>query len=261
MSRVIAVCGKGGVGKTTVSALATRHLLRHGAGQALVVDADHAGGLGLALGLRPSSTLEHIRAAIQAEAREGGVTRADLEASVDYQLLSAVAERGRMAFMTLGRPAGRGCYCSINKVLRQSLEKLVDDFDVTWIDAEAGVEQVNRDVIGAIDTLLLVTDPTAKGIRVAEAIRDVAGGLDRLRNVGLVVNRVRTDADLEAVERRTDLPILAVLPEDDRIRDHDAEERSLLELPDDSPAVKALTPVVERLFPPRGRGPGQSSAK
>ncbi len=248
MSRVVAVCGKGGVGKTTVSALATRSLARQHGGKVLVVDADHAGGLGLALGLQPSTTLEQLRRATQDEAREQGLTRAELQASVDFQLLAAVAERGSVAFLSLGRPVGRGCYCSINKLLRESLAQLAGEFDLVWIDAEAGVEQINRDVLGAIDQLLLVSDPTAKGVRVAEVIREVAADLDRLRDVHLLVNRVRSPRDLDAVWERTELPIIGAIPEDELVRDFDAAERSMLEMPGEAPALRAVQGALEILL-------------
>lgn len=245
MKRLV-VCGKGGVGKTTVSALIARHLARSEA-RALLVDADHAGGLEVALGVTPVRTLNDVRLEAVAELRTQRASRKpDLAAGLDYRLLEALVERDRLAFLALGRPEEDGCFCSVNTVLKRALEVLTREFDVSLIDAEAGLEQINRAVVGTVEHLLLVTDTSVKALRVAEATASVAKRLSLAADVGLIVNRLEGGDDRDAVAARTTLPIIAWLPEDATVRRFDAEALSFFDLPD-VPASRALTPALKHL--------------
>jgi CO dehydrogenase maturation factor len=235
MGAVISVCGKGGVGKTTLTALLARLLSADGP-RTLVIDADPAGGLAMALGITPKQTLDDLRRELIATASSGGQDAADLLAAADYRLLEALEERHNLAFLAVGRPEEEGCYCKLNTLLRAAIEALADRFDLTLIDAEAGIEQVNRRVMRAVTHLLLVSDLSQKGLRVAEAIRDVTGGSGR--EVGLVLNRVEAGKVAERLRQSTTLPVVATLPEDPTIRQLDAEARSFLEL-SESPALEA----------------------
>lgn len=228
---VVAICGKGGVGKTTVAALLARALCGGaGRGRALFVDADPAGGLAMALGLEPPRTLDDLRRELITGA--GSADATDLLATADYRLVESLVEHQELGLLVVGRPEEEGCYCKLNSFLRQAIETLSGQFALTVVDAEAGIEQVNRRVMRSVSHLLLVSDLSRKGLRVAEAIHEVAaeGGAPR---VGLVVNRVPTDAS-PAV---TTLPVLALVPEDPAVRRFDVEARSFFEIPDVSPAL------------------------
>jgi len=244
MRGVIAVCGKGGVGKTSISALLCRLLSEEDGVRGLAVDADPSGGLSLSLGISPRRTVNDLRKEVISAARERPTDARDLAASIDYRLLEALGERGNLAFLAVGRPEEEGCYCQVNTFLREAIETLAGQFDLVVIDAEAGVEQVNRRVIRRVDLLLLVSDPTAKGLRVAEAIKGVADEAMLYGRAALLINRV---SDLKAAERLaagTSLELIGFLPEDPAIRDFDARGRSLLELPEDSPALRALRGLI-----------------
>ncbi len=245
-SRTIVVCGKGGVGKTTVSAMLCRRLAVDSSLRTLAVDADHAGGLGLALGLEPETTLRHVREQSLAELASGTTSRkADLHQSVEYRLTAALSERDSLAFLALGRPEEQGCFCAVNSVLKRALAHLSSQFDLTLVDAEAGLEQINRDVVGEVDLLLLVSDSSVKAIRVAEAIEKLATRLGRARHCGLLINRVPDEATALAVHRRTSLPLLGWIPQDREVTRFDAEARPFFDMPD-TPATAA----VERALAP-----------
>jgi CO dehydrogenase maturation factor len=242
----LVVCGKGGVGKTTVSALIARHLARAGT-RALLVDADHAGGLEVALGITPERTLEDVRlAALQELRRKETSRRADLAAGVDYRLLSALVERDHLAFLALGRPEDEGCYCAVNRVLKHAVEQLSADFQVTLIDAEAGLEQINRDVLGSASHLVLVADPSVKALRVAQAAHQVSARLGLAREAVLLVNRVPDGASRDDLAARAPLPIAGLIPDDPQVQRFDAEARPFFELPD-GPATAALGAALPRL--------------
>jgi len=240
--RTIVVCGKGGVGKTTVSAILCRHLAAAHAHRTLAVDADHAGGLCLALGITPETTLRHVRdqSVVDLESRVAS-RKVDLAQSMEYRLWAALTERDSLAFLALGRPEDQGCFCAVNAMLKRALSHLSSSFDLTVVDAEAGLEQINRDVVGDVDLLLLVCDRSVKSLRVAEAIGDLATrlGRPRTRGCGLVINRMRDEEQARAVHARTDLPLLGWIPEDETVASFDAEARSFFDLPD-TPATAAV---------------------
>jgi CO dehydrogenase maturation factor len=169
--RVIAVCGKGGVGKTTVSAITSHELFRRKDRRALIIDADPAGGLQMALHFPEGTSINQVRVETINEIKKKNRDKKDLARGIDYMLARALIEKGHLAFLSLGRPEEVGCYCSVNTLLQEAIEELSGKFDLTLIDAEAGIEQVNRNVMKAVDYLLLVADTSAKAVKVAETIR------------------------------------------------------------------------------------------
>jgi CO dehydrogenase maturation factor len=243
--KVIAVCGKGGVGKTTVSAVAAGILRGSDGLKSLIIDADHAGGLGIALGIHPDKSISDIRDQTINEIKKGETDKKGIALSMDYLLMEAAAERESLAFIWIGRPDHIGCYCSVNQLLRGAVELLAGQFDITLIDAEAGIEQVNRDVMRKVDYLLLVSDTSAKGIRVAETIRDVAGNVSRIDKVGLLLNRVSSEKQVEEISIRTGIEIIGWIPEDETIRRFDEQELSFFDLPG-CPARRAITEALEK---------------
>lgn len=244
MSRVVAICGKGGVGKTTISAIAARVLAGRTCVKSLMVDADPAAGLETALGFKVKKTINDARTRTIREIQKGESDDRDLAQGIDYYLMEALAERGGQGFLSIGRPEEVGCYCSVNSLLREAIEILARRFDVTVIDAEAGIEQVNRKVMGAVDYLLLVSDLSMKSLRVAETIAKVAGRVSGQKEHGLVVNRAKTEAEALAAAGRTDLPFAGWIPESKEVRDFDGEARSFFELPD-CEAARAVEEILK----------------
>jgi len=242
---IIAVCGKGGVGKTTISAVAANALSGRKE-KALIVDADPAGGLGMALSLQAKKTLNDVRKEIIEEVKAGERDSRDLAVSLDYLLAEALTERGNLAFISIGRPEDEGCYCKVNVLLKDAIEGLAGRFDFTIIDAEAGIEQVNRKVMSVVDYLLLVSDTSSKAVRVAETIKGVADQMIGGASAGLLVNRVREGQDLKVLKGGTGLEIIGAIPEDDTIRRFDEKEQSFFELPD-TPAVAAIVEALEKV--------------
>lgn len=241
---IIAVCGKGGVGKTTISAVGAKALLDSGR-RALVVDADPAGGLAMALGIETEKTLNDVRKELIDEIKAGRRDERDLAVSVDYLIAEAMTERGSLAFVSIGRPEDVGCYCKVNVILKESIETLGGMFETTLIDAEAGIEQINRKVMSQVDYLLLVSDTSAKAVRVAETIKGVADRMVSGEGSGLMVNRVRDAAEVERIKAATNLEVIGSVPEDETVRDFDAGGRSFFELPvcPASEAILAALPI------------------
>jgi len=240
----IAVVGKGGVGKTTISALLVKVLSKKG--KVLAIDADPAGGLSAALGVKVEKTLEDVRNEIVNMIRER-YDKVEVASSVDYKVLEALHEHEMFSFLAMGRPESEGCYCQLNSMLREAIEFLSTSFDYVVIDGEAGIEQINRRVMRSADVLLVVTDTTKKGFHVANQIRSVAEKAVMFRRCALVVNKVREP--LEVVSK--DFDSVFLVPEDEVIFEFDVEGRPLLDI-NDSPALRSVEKMVKTLLSSEG---------
>ncbi len=232
---VIAVCGKGGVGKTSVSAGLVKILCEEPARRVLAIDADPAEGLAAALGLAEAveHTVDDLRtgliARLGSESRE---QRRRLLADLDYELLEALVERDNLALLSIGRPERSGCFCSVNDLLRDLIAALAGGFDVVVIDGEAGIEQLNRRVMEKVSRLILVSDPSARGLKVVRTLHTLSREAITCETVGLVINRLTSAEELAELQLPAGLPLLGTLPEDRALRDADRRGRPLLKLPE-----------------------------
>jgi CO dehydrogenase maturation factor len=256
-----AVVGKGGVGKTVIAAMLTRVLLESGgAGRVLVIDADPAQGLTHALGMRAEKTMGQVREAILAAAR----ARADEELTeiadtLDYMVMEALAERENLALLAMGRSESRGCFCAVNGLLRDAIELLAGKFDTIVIDGEAGVEQINRQVMGELDYLIMVTDTSARGLETIALLKGIVEEkqLVQVAETGVVFNRVEGNQEgnqdlLTQAAAKMGVDVLGLVPQDAAVASYDLVGRSLLELPADSSALSAVRSIAETL-PRHGR--------
>jgi CO dehydrogenase maturation factor len=251
MTKVIAFAGKGGTGKTTVAALLTQSLLKRGAAPVLAIDADPATNLHLALGLPAPATVGDLREGMKAEAGRGslGVTisRQDY---VDREIRMALEEGDQVDLIAMGRPEGQGCYCAVNHLLRQTLDEVGKGYAYILVDNEAGMEHISRRTTRDVDLLLVVTDPTVRGVRTAQTIAKMADEVDiRIRRKMLVLNRVEGElpAELEAAIAATGLELMARVPADPQVADLDARGQPLLRLNGTSSAAAAIDAIAERI--------------
>jgi CO dehydrogenase maturation factor len=239
--KVIAYLGKGGTGKTVACALTARHLLGRADGRVLLIDADPAMGLLLALGPGDARTIAEARDGMIREARSNRGDKERLSMMFDYLIMEALQERDGYSLLVMGASNEPGCFCPLNSLLREGIEELSVEFDYIVIDAEAGIEQVNRQVTRRVDWPIIVTDSSLRGVATARAI---IGALERSGQPpvkGVVFNRA-SEPDPALLERlaETGVPCLGAVPYDDNIARADLEGRSLLELPKDSPALPAF---------------------
>jgi CO dehydrogenase maturation factor len=245
----IAVAGKGGTGKTTISALVIDYLTRNKKGLVLAIDADPSTNLNLALGVPLDDTVGDVReetaTAVGGSGALGGMSKWDY---LDYRINDALVEETAFDLLAMGRPEGPGCYCAANNILRTSVDRLSDAYDYVVIDNEAGLEHLSRRTTQDVDLLLLVSDPSLRGIiaagRVAELVDELKTSVGA---VYLIVNRVNGDtlpeSLLKAIEEHK-LNLAGIIPADPAVNELDALGEPLVKLPEDAPVRRSLGAIL-----------------
>ena len=244
---VIALTGKGGVGKTSLSAAIVRVLTQaHPEAKILAIDADPAIGLSVALGGEVKETLDEIRLRVAKDVTEGLQDTQDILAEAKFRIFEAMQEQKGFAFLAIGRPEAAGCYCAINTYLRQVISLLVNEFDYVVIDGEAGIEQINRRVMEKVTHLLCVSDQSRKGIQIISTIKQVSDTLVAADWVGAVLNRVLLPERITE-EEIGGVPLVAVIPPDPAHAENDIEGRSVFELPEDSVILAGAREILGKM--------------
>jgi len=250
MGLTIAMTGKGGVGKTTLSALTVDWLVRQGELPILAVDADSNSNLHEALGVSIGATVGGIREAARQQAQAlKGVSKQEF---LDLRVQEALVEQQGFDLLVMGRPEGQGCYCFANNVLREVLDRLTKNYRHIVLDSEAGLEHISRRTLLALDYLVIVSDCTVRGIHTAGRISALADEVALpARKRGLIINRV-PGGELPAAVRDavqvTKLPLLATIPLDPCVAAFDADGLPIQSIPLDSPSRLAIDAVLQEIL-------------
>ncbi len=250
MAYVIAFAGKGGTGKTTIAALTIRYLVEKRHRPVLAVDADSNSCLNEALGVAVHATIGSLREESLAMVRSGAERPGgmSMEQLFDYQVQQSLVESDGFDLMVMGRPEGPGCYCAANNIIRKYTDKLSAKYPYVVIDNEAGMEHLSRRTTHEVDLLLVISDPTQKGIRTAARINSLVDELNL--NIGrrkLIVNRVSGENFARLKNSGMDIPFQEIynVPEDEGIFRLDMEGRPVFELPPDSVAVRTVFEILD----------------
>jgi CO dehydrogenase maturation factor len=219
------------------------------AGRLLLIDADPAMGLVSALGASVRRTMGEVREEIIKTAKKGkSEERAKISGMLDYMIFEALTELPRYSIIAMGRTETLGCFCPVNTLLRSSIETLSDNFDTILIDGEAGLEQINRQVVRRLQTLLIISDPTSRGMETAALIRKMVqeDKVIRAEQLGLVFNRVRGNEELlKDASVKLGIDLFGLIPFDENVASYDLVGKPIGDLPADSPSVAAFRGVVE----------------
>ena len=252
MPHTIAVAGKGGVGKTTTCGMLIDYLTSEGKGPVLVVDADANSNLNEVLGVEVETSLGAIREEMaQAELKgtiPAGMTKADY---AEYKFNSAIIEEDDFDMLVMGRTQGKGCYCFVNGVLKTQVDKYAKNYRYIVMDNEAGLEHVARGTLPHVDTMLLISDCSRRGIQAAARVAEMVGEMNlKPGRMGLIVNRAPDgvlDAGVLEEIRKYGLELLGVLPQDEGVYRCDCSGQPSAKLPVSNPVKVALRQIAEKL--------------
>ena len=257
MSFAIAVAGKGGTGKTSISSMIIRYLKKHGSGPILAIDADANANLGDGLGLPVQNTIGSIIASFNGEKIKipAGMTK---EAYLEYKLNEVVVESPGLDLITMGRGEGPDCYCYPNSVLRKVADGMSGSYTYVVMDNEAGLEHLSRRTTQNIDLLLIISDHSVKGIRTIARIRDLVKELKLVVKKQVFVINFAPDElapMVKAEMERLGIESAFTVPRDETIYQFDLEAKPLLELPDSSKAVMAIDNLMGQFIKEKQAAP------
>ena len=251
MGKVIAITGKGGTGKTAVTAMLIRHLVKNSGKKyrMLVIDADADANLADALGVSAEKTIGDMREFMQ-QSRYSTPPDTDKQALFESKLFEILLEEDGFDLLVMGKPEGSGCYCFVNNLLRGIMDKTTANYDLVIIDTPAGLEHFSRKTIPDLDDLIVVTDESRRGLTTGERIRDLAGEIElKYKNLYVVVNKVTAGRKEKVLENASSLglKVIGTVPYDESLAKFDLVGDPLMGLPDDSAAVMEMTQVAGAL--------------
>ena len=251
MGKVIAITGKGGTGKTAVTAMLIRHLVKNSGKKyrMLVIDADADANLADALGVSAEKTIGDMREFMQ-QSRYSTPPDTDKQALFESKLFEILLEEDGFDLLVMGKPEGSGCYCFVNNLLRGIMDKTTANYDLVIIDTPAGLEHFSRKTIPDLDDLIVVTDESRRGLTTGERIRDLAGEIElKYKNLYVVVNKVTAGRKEKVLENASSLglKVIGTIPYDESLAKFDLVGDPLMGLPDDSAAVMEMTQVAGAL--------------
>ncbi len=252
MPHTIAVAGKGGVGKTTTCGMLIDLLCKKKKGPVLVVDADANSNLNEVLGVEVETSLGAIREEMaQAEMKgtiPAGMTKADY---AEFKFSSAIIEEDDFDMLVMGRTQGKGCYCYVNGVLKTQVDKYAKNYSYIVMDNEAGLEHVARGTLPHVDTMLLVSDCSRRGVQAAARVAEMIGEMElKPGKLGIIINRAPggvLDAGVQEEVEKHGLTLLGVLPQDDSVYRCDCDGEPSSKLPDTNPVKAALKGIMESI--------------
>lgn len=256
MAHIIAIAGKGGVGKTTLGGMLIQSMCEMGKRPILAVDADANSNLNEVLGVEVEMTLGDVREEIAIEESRkpsekkipASMSKADY-AEIMFQ--RCLIEDDDFDLLVMGRTQGKGCYCYVNGLLQSQLQKLVPNYQYMVVDNEAGMEHISRGILPKVDTIVLVSDCSRRGVQAAGRIAELVRECNMTpKKIGLIVNRAPNGELNEGTKEeitKQGLELLGVVPHDDLVYEYDCDGKPTVSLPEDSPVKQALKKIIQKL--------------
>lgn len=248
--KTIAISGKGGTGKTTIAAFIIRWLNEHITKSILAVDADSNVNLNDILGVKLKETVGAIREEMKSKVTNlpGGMTKQQF---LEYKIQSSLVETPDFDLIAMGRPEGPGCYCYANNLLRDILKTLGENYEYVIIDSEAGMEHLSRRTAHNIDYLLIISDPSVRGIQAAGKIGRLLKELEtRVIEKYLILNRLRNSPpdSVREIIHNEKLELILSIPEDEDLLKMDQSGTPIWSYIPDSPGYQAIDKLMKKLL-------------
>jgi len=261
MTTTIALAGKGGVGKTTISGMVIKYLTQKQTGSILAIDADPSSNLNMVLGLDLDWTVGDIREDMLQQVKSSLVSSGAAMGSMpggqskreylDYQIRSSLSEGARYDLIAMGRGEGSGCYCAVNHNLREVIDSMTKNYAYVVIDNEAGMEHLSRRTTRDVQHLLIVSDPTQRGLVAAQRVAEMSKALDiNIEHVYLIMNRLPGNMPpaLSEFISKMDIPLLGIIPANEEITNFDFNGRPLIEIDLKSPVYLSINEMLDRIL-------------
>ncbi|UCC18729.1 MAG: AAA family ATPase [Promethearchaeota archaeon] len=248
----ISIVGKGGSGKTVITALLAKIISKLYKIKILLIDADPTHPhLSHMVNLVPEKSLERLRIELIDEILTKATDFEKVAENIDLEVYDAIIESKDFSLFSIGQPEGPGCFCPSNALLRKVLGSISKDFDLVIIDCEAGLEQINRMVIETVDILLIVSDISIRSIETAEAIRNSAKRFTKYKKLGIILNRVKGNTDIIKKKiKNLNLPLLAEIPEDNVITEFELKGKPIIDIPEKSESYLMIKKLTEKILNP-----------
>ncbi len=245
MSKVLAISGKGGVGKTTFAALLIRYLIEEKKGSpVLALDLDPNSNLNELLGVQVIHTIGEARELLKKEVPPG-MTK---DVWFEYKIHQAIIEGKGFDLIVMGRPEGPGCYCAANSIARQSIETLKKNYKFIVIDNEAGMEHMSRLVTQNVDCLYILSDPTPRGLETAQRMIGLIYELNlNINKFHIIVNRIKDKSTgaLSLMAQKKGIKVNGIIREDEDLIEADAKGEDIFRLKGDSKSLMDAYSVFE----------------
>ena len=247
---IIAITGKGGVGKTIITTLIAKAISTSYKFKLLLIDADPTHPhLSKMVKLVPEESLEKIRADLIDNTISKKENIQAIAESIDFKVYSAIKESKDFSLFSIGQPEGPGCFCPSNALLRKVIESISQDFDIVLIDCEAGLEQINRMVIKSVDYVIIVTDISLRSVETAYSISQSAKKFTNYRKIGVIINRVKGDiAKITDKLKEYDLTAIASIPEDEILTEFDLEGKPIIDISDKSTSYQIIKDSIHQIL-------------
>lgn len=251
MPKVIALAGKGGTGKTTTSALLLKYLLDKKKTPVLLVDADPNANLNELLGLQVGVTIGQVRKEMKGEI-PAHISR---DQFMEMKVHQSLIEETGFDLMVMGQPDGPGCYCAANQFLAMAMDHLAKNYQYILVDNEAGMEHLSRLNLTTIDHLLVLSDPSARGVMTAGRIAEIVKPLNlKVHEKWLIVNRAPNpvppalQAKIEQTVQESQLPLAGIFHSSDDLINQELSGQSYLALNPDLPVIQEAYAVFDKIL-------------
>jgi CO dehydrogenase maturation factor len=251
MGRLIAISGKGGVGKTTIAGLLVIRLIARGCKPVLAIDADPNTCLDAALGVHLMKTIGRVREEAREIAGKGMASGISKQELLTLKIAESIVESKGFDLIAMGRPEGPGCYCYANNVLKSVIQEISSSYPYVVLDNEAGLENLSRRIVQKLEVLIMVADPSKSGLDTVKRLHALTKEMDiRYNRLVIIVNRLRNNKPQESaseLKRITGAEIIIGLPDDIELAEFAEKGESLWSLQDDHPVAMLLDELLNEM--------------